>query len=589
VIDQNWWNPTTQTSTDRFQYGYDRDGDVLYSNNLVNSAQSELYRANSTQSGDSNTAYDPLNRQVAFARGTLSSSGHNGSQLDTIASSSRSQSWSLDALGNWSSVTTNGSATTRTFNAQDQTATVSGGTAPTYDNNGNTTGDSGLTYVYDAWNRLVAAKSGSTTVAAYAYDALGRRITETYSGTNTTNHLYYSPQWQVIEERQNGTGTSNVSYQYVWGAANVDELVLRDTYSGGVKTQRLYAQQNANYDVTALINTSGQVQERYLYDPYGAVTITDANWNPRTGNTSNFGWQYLHQGGRLDSVTGWYGFRNRDLIPSEGRWAERDPLGFGGGDVNLYRFVGNEPVVAADPLGESWTDWINPVAIGSSLGTRIGNGYASLFVKDYALEAAVYEAQRRQLDVQLADPRSSLDASATFMPDRRQIDGNEIKGNINDAANVIDGAVASAELGIEVAGVIDAGRGLRGLARRALKKGITPEPSCPTPTEPGSRTLEGLQKAEAEQIAAAERLAQKEASRVAMAKKVPKPGARGKAGATDIPSWVGDTPNVGESGNEFAGRMMDENYGEGKWSGTGPTSEFNKIKKWADRHFMDPQ
>jgi len=230
VIDQNWWNPTTQTSTDRFQYGYDRDGEVLYSNNLVNSAQSELYRANSTQSGDSNTAYDPLNRQVAFARGTLSSSGHNGSQLDTIASSSRSQSWSLDALGNWSSVTTNGSATTRTFNAQDQTATVSGGTAPTYDNNGNTTGDSGLTYVYDAWNRLVAAKSGSTTVAAYAYDALGRRITET--GTNTTNHLYYSPQWQVIEERQNGTGTSNVSYQYVWSAAYVDDLVLRDAYAG---------------------------------------------------------------------------------------------------------------------------------------------------------------------------------------------------------------------------------------------------------------------------------------------------------------------------------------------------------------------
>ena len=84
VIDQNWWNPTTQTSTDRFQYGYDRNGNVLYSNNLVNSAESELYRSNSTQSGDSNTAYDPLGRETAFARGTLSSSGHNGTQLDTI-------------------------------------------------------------------------------------------------------------------------------------------------------------------------------------------------------------------------------------------------------------------------------------------------------------------------------------------------------------------------------------------------------------------------------------------------------------------------------------------------------------------------
>ena len=53
-------------------------------------------------------------------------------------------------------------------------------------------------------------------MAAYAYDALGRRITETYSGTSTTNHLYYTSDDQVIEERLNGTTSSNVSYQYVW-------------------------------------------------------------------------------------------------------------------------------------------------------------------------------------------------------------------------------------------------------------------------------------------------------------------------------------------------------------------------------------
>jgi RHS repeat-associated protein len=169
----------------------------------------------------------------------------------------------------------------------------------------------------------------------------------------TTNHLYCSPQWQMIEERQNGTGTSNVTFQYVWGAGNIDEQPLRDTYSGGVRVQaqRLYVQQDANNDVTALVNTSGQVQERYLYDPYGDVTITDANWNPTSGNTSSFGSRYLFQGSRLDTVTGWYDFRNRDLIPSEGRWAERDPLGLAAGDPNIYRFVGNSPTNAIDPSG----------------------------------------------------------------------------------------------------------------------------------------------------------------------------------------------------------------------------------------------
>ena len=38
VDDQNWVIISTGASTDRFQYGYDRDGNVLYKNNRVNSS-----------------------------------------------------------------------------------------------------------------------------------------------------------------------------------------------------------------------------------------------------------------------------------------------------------------------------------------------------------------------------------------------------------------------------------------------------------------------------------------------------------------------------------------------------------------------
>jgi RHS repeat-associated protein len=356
VIDQNWVNTGTGASTDRSQYAYDRSGDVLSSNNLVNPAESTLYQANGASA---NSAYDPLGRLTAFARGTLSSSGSNGTRLDTITSPSASQSWSLDSVGNWSGVTTDGSTTTQTFNAQDQATSSSTGAAPTFDSNGNTTSDAGLTFVYNAWDQLVSARNGSTTVASYAYDALGRRITETY-GSGSTDHLYYSPDWQVIEERQGGTAASDVSYQYVWGAGGVDQLVLRDAYSGGaiVPAGRLYAQRDANGDVTALVNTSGQVVERYLYDPYGSVTVTNASWTPLAGDASAYGWRYLFQGGRIDTATGWYDFRNRDLIPAEGRWAERDPLGLAAGDPNEYRFVGNDPTDATDPSGLEgpWAD-----------------------------------------------------------------------------------------------------------------------------------------------------------------------------------------------------------------------------------------
>ncbi|HWE03568.1 MAG TPA: hypothetical protein VG326_14275 [Tepidisphaeraceae bacterium] len=75
VAETKYVNTATSTSTDDFQYGYDADGNVLYKNNLVNSAFSELYHANSSASGDDSSAYDPLNRLTGFSRGTLSASG----------------------------------------------------------------------------------------------------------------------------------------------------------------------------------------------------------------------------------------------------------------------------------------------------------------------------------------------------------------------------------------------------------------------------------------------------------------------------------------------------------------------------------
>jgi RHS repeat-associated protein len=73
--------------------------------------------------------------------------------------------------------------------------------------------------------------------------------------------------------------------------------------------------------------------------------------------------------------------------------------------------------------------------------------------------------------------------------------------------------------------------------------------------------------------------------------KIPVPGISGKEGAKDAPSWAkqsGAKPKVGESGKQFAKRLLDEKYGSGNWK-PGPGSEFNQIQKWADRSFMDPK
>jgi hypothetical protein len=72
--------------------------------------------------------------------------------------------------------------------------------------------------------------------------------------------------------------------------------------------------------------------------------------------------------------------------------------------------------------------------------------------------------------------------------------------------------------------------------------------------------------------------------------KTPASGRSGAEAARDVPSWArGNRPMVGENGKQFAKRLLDEKYGNGQWEGTGPGSEFSKLKKWGDRGFVDPR
>jgi RHS repeat-associated protein len=326
VVDQLWLNTNTSTATDELQYTYDRDGNVLTKSNQVNGAFSELY------------SYDGFNRLTSFTR-------NNG----------QGQSWTLDALGNWMPA-----------NAQNQYTSVSGEvTMPMYDNNGNLTTDptNGHTYVYDAWNRLVAVRNGGNTLSCYTYDALNRRITESPSGT--PHDLYYNYQWQVIEERVNG----QVQTQYVWDPLASDILVERDRDPNGSGTlsERLYAQQDANGNVTALVDTSSNLVERFVYDPYGQVTVLAPDWSGPISDA--FSLVYLYQGGRYDTTSGLYDFRNRDYSPALGRWLQQDPIGYAGGTMNLYQMEESNPINRLDPLGQQPA----PISVSGS-GIWVWNG-----------------------------------------------------------------------------------------------------------------------------------------------------------------------------------------------------------------------
>jgi RHS repeat-associated protein len=332
-IADNRWLTATPTDLDRRQYGHDRNSNRLYFLNTVSTANSELY------------THDGFSQIISMDRGTL-----NGSYNGLTGAASRSQDWDFDGLGNWDSVTTNGgSPETRGHNKQNEITSISGATTPTYDANGNlTTDETGRTFKYDAWNRLVEVKnSGGTTLATYAYDALGRRVRETRNGTTTD--LFYSSQWQVIEERVSGAATTS----YAWSPVYVDAMIARDrdTDANGSLDERLYVVHDANFNIVALVDTSGALVERFAYDAFGVFAVLTPAWGSRA--SSSYAWTYLHQGGRWDGDGGIYYFRHRGYGPTIGRWLQRDPIGFWGGDVNMYRNLSNSPMNRLDPMGLS--------------------------------------------------------------------------------------------------------------------------------------------------------------------------------------------------------------------------------------------
>jgi RHS repeat-associated protein len=345
IVDQRWQNNVTGTPTDidRYQYGYDQNSNRLYKANVVGTA--------AVGGLDEAYAYDNLNRLTQMQRGNLSGGVITGTPT-------RQMDYTLDPTGNWAAYLTKTNGTTdlnqtRTANKVNEITAIGGtpawATPPVYDPAGNMASfpqpaspSSNFIATYDAWNRMTSINTSSGSIATYQYDGRGRRIVKNTTAISETRHFYYTNDWQDIEER---TGTSTtMDKQYVWGARFVDELVCRDDAT----PQRLYAMQDANFNLTSIANASGGVVERYRFDPYGSRTIMNASWG--TISASVYDWVVGHQGLMHDEEDGLVYDRARYLSPMLGRFMSRDPIGYVGG-LNIYEYIGGDPIDDTDSLG----------------------------------------------------------------------------------------------------------------------------------------------------------------------------------------------------------------------------------------------
>ena len=341
AAEQIWNDYGASSVLDHYTYSYDRVGNLDERDNELHAAF------------DLDYDYDGLYRLTDAER------------ADDV-----DQSWDLDATGNWSSFDDDGTSQTRDVNEANEIETITGGwITPEYDAAGNMKsgpkpGDetTRIHYVYDAWNRLVevrADNSGSpgALIAEYTYDALNRRVEKAVTSGSVHTHYFYSGAWQCVEERVEASGQlpADADVQYVWGARYIDNLILRDrdadANAGNGLEERLYALQDAHFDVTALFDAStGAVVERFVYDAYGNVTELDPDdFTTYTG--TDYDWEYTYTTRREDAETGLMYYRNRYYQAGLGRFISRDPISYFSGSLNLYSYCASAPVIAADPTG----------------------------------------------------------------------------------------------------------------------------------------------------------------------------------------------------------------------------------------------
>lgn len=194
------------------------------------------------------------------------------------------------------------------------------------------------TFAYDHRNRLTRVEkhnAGDTLIStvSYTYDALDRRIKTSVDGQVT--YMVYDGEnvWADFD------AFANLETRYMFDD-RPDSLIARSKPGVGPDwylTDKLGT-------VRDLVDSNGTLLNHVDYDSFGRIHLqTDVSQGDR----------YLFTGREYNDETGLYYYRGRYYDPGLGRFISEDPIGFKGGDFNLYRYVNNSPLNGIDPTGEA--------------------------------------------------------------------------------------------------------------------------------------------------------------------------------------------------------------------------------------------
>jgi len=207
------------------------------------------------------------------------------------------------------------------------------------------------TYRYDE-DGYLTEKTTPDGKSTYTYNTLGS-LTKVVLPDNTTINYYQNVLNQRVAKEVNGT----IVQKYLWRDLATllavydkdDNLVQRFEYADQrmpvamtQNGQRYYLHYDQVGSLRAVSDTNGNVVKEIVYDTYGNI-ISDSN--------PSFRVPFGFAGGLYDPDTKLTHFGYREYDAYTGKWTAKDPIGFAGGDSNLYGYVLGDPVNLVDPEG----------------------------------------------------------------------------------------------------------------------------------------------------------------------------------------------------------------------------------------------